>query len=846
MSPLPPPNSLRANRLTRRVTGITGIAAAAAALALFAAGSAAPFAPSLRAAQTWSGAAGDGKWATAGNWNAGTGVADNTFDLGAGNSVSVDLTGASVNNAGDGQQYGIRVVSGDVTLTGTASAYSIRTYTVQNGALHLRDFAVNGTGNPNSIVLHHNKTDAGPGALHFYKAPLFRTVWNVAMSDVWFHAGFGAMGEQSNAFNSGMFSQNAGDATTLHYEHTGAAEFILIGFGNNIQNGYTTTTTALTFDIPAGATTPTVKEILQGWTVSGCTFTFTKAGAGTVNLAKTTPGSNTVNLALAGGVLRVTGQLAGGTHSTVISGTGGKIEFALPAGTVQNIANSANTFTGGMSVTGGEVRLTVKAAAQKDPANLPIGASNAANTCTVSNAKLVIAIADVFGWHDSLFKQTLRLETGGELSATVTGVPALGAVEFAGGTLACNVVQADNSNNSNYMDPAAVDFGNLGYGCFCFNGGLSATGNTVSRITVTDKTYSVSLANGDGRSANTWTIEAGSTLDVAAAIRNGRNRNSTIIASNLTKAGDGELLLRNAAVHTGATVVAGGTLRLSHNAANGSKASIEKTSSLTVNSGAALALDALPDNAGVALPATTLAAGATLLIGSEGDAGALRATDETTTVGTLSGKTLTLAAGAKIRVNLGAAGTAGPLAGAKTILAFSDGATVSLPATGAVFDLPAGYAANASGYGLLVVRNAPSATRGILTGTAPAANAPAGAAFVEVTAADTALLAAGLQTGDLVLLPFALEITTQPVAETAVTIGAAVTLNAAATGDGLVWQWQKLVAGENGADDFFADVVDDTAGGVTGSATASLVFTAATPAHNGVYRVVVTDKFGRA
>ncbi|MDR1817735.1 MAG: hypothetical protein LBR07_06135, partial [Puniceicoccales bacterium] len=302
------------------------------------------------------------------------------------------------------------------------------------------------------------------------------------------------------------------------------------------------------------------------------------------------------------------------------------------------------------------------------------------------------------------------------------------------------------------------------------------------------------------------------------------------------------------------SVAAGGTLRPLRADA------LSLAAPLNVAAGGALAL---AGDVAHALPETGIAAGGALVAGAMASGGSsgntLRASSETVTFGVAAGKVVTLAAGAKIRVNAGAAGTTTTFA-----VAGGNGAGLALPAAsggnggttgttgGAALtvEFPEAFAAATpdAPAGDVVLRGFSAAQRSALL-AAPLVNAPAGAVFIEVGAGDAALLAAGLQAGDLVLAAFPLNITTPPPELVAATIGDAVALNAVATGEGLSCRWQFSADGSEGS---FADItggsvgVGGAGGGVTGSASASLAIAAATPAHAGFYRLVVSDRFGRS
>ncbi|MDR1818159.1 MAG: autotransporter-associated beta strand repeat-containing protein, partial [Puniceicoccales bacterium] len=307
-----------------------------------------------------------------------------------------------------------------------------------------------------------------------------------------------------------------------------------------------------------------------------------------------------------------------------------------------------------------------------------------------------------------------------------------------------------------------------------------------------------------------WGVNADATLTVNAGDYSGVFADGTRKLS-LTKATAGELVLGGASTHSGETLITGGVLRL-----RGTGAAL-RNSPVTVRSAATLAA-----GGGAELPETAAEANATVAFGSEpGHAG-----DET--VRLTAGKTVALAAGARLAPQPGARGTT-------TVLDAAAGALALAP-TGVVVTLPADYAAAPETFGAVVFRGLdPAARAALLAATLDPATAPAGASLVAGAAEDEVLLAA-----------FAAPIfTTSPTATVNTAAGATATLAATAAGGGLVFQWFR--EGADGEDDSaLADGDADANGSViTGAATATLVITGVRHADAGSYYCVATDIYGR-
>jgi autotransporter-associated beta strand protein len=283
-----------------------------------------------------------------------------------------------------------------------------------------------------------------------------------------------------------------------------------------------------TFGVGSGAAgTITV----GGVTTNGITFNTAGSGnytlsSGTITLANSTP-TITVN---ASGTTRLTSVLAG---SAGLSKTG--------AGTLA--LAGANTFTGGVVVSGG---------------TLSVQGSIAANqNYTISNGALTTsaAVYNPLGLNTS---GTMTINAGGLLYAgnSLQNSHNLGDIVLAGGTMAANA--AGNLRANWYL-----------------NGGITATGGTTSTI-------SSSLGRNASNAALAITVDAGSTLSVSGIIVDLSG------ANGLTKNGGGNLTFGNVQnTYSGGTVVNGGTLTLGNGGQNGNI-----RGSLTINSGATVNADA--------------------------------------------------------------------------------------------------------------------------------------------------------------------------------------------------------------------------------------------------------------
>jgi autotransporter-associated beta strand protein len=197
----------------------------------------------------------------------------------------------------------------------------------------------------------------------------------------------------------------------------------------------------------------------------------------------------------------------------------------------------ANTFTGGVVVSGG---------------TLSVQGSMAANqNYTISNAALTTAAVNFnpLGVNTS---GTMTINAGGLLYAgnSTNNSHSLADIVLAGGTMASG--------------PGAVSLAN-----WYVNGGITATGGMTSTI-------SSSLGRSAADAALAITVDAGSTLNVPGVIVNLSG------ANGLRKSGAGLLQFGNVQnTYSGDTIVDGGTLTLGNGGQNGNI-----RGSLTINSGA--------------------------------------------------------------------------------------------------------------------------------------------------------------------------------------------------------------------------------------------------------------------
>jgi autotransporter-associated beta strand protein len=585
-----------------------------------------------------------------------------------------------------------------------------------------------------------------------------------------------------------------------------------------------TTASRIVFNRAAGSGTDggaiTINAVIGG------TAGVTHSGTGTTTLAasNTYTGPTEVNA----GELRVTGLLGGGNYTGVISGSGGKIVFANTGATqTLGTAGKNNSFTGA-------VQIVIERGA-----NVTSPSTNAANINDfTTTGGMVVRGTMAFTGGNMVGDMPFFLE-GGVIKCG-NGTRIIPSNTLKGGELQCN---AGSGTRSFYLQP--------GIGSTYTNPALNVLGGeNAADIVETRVTVGAAGSWYEIRQDTTTFVPRFNVAEFGRLVLAAEGRFSGA-GPALDKTGDGELQIAAGGKLPDNTALAvkAGTLRLSTASA---LANLTAANAIAVADGATLALDALAAGAAHTLPATAIAAGGALVVGTEATGvGSPHSNNETITLAPASGKSLTFADNAILRLNLGAAGTA-------TVLNFSTaaGGNIALPATGANLriEFPAAFADETvpavQNFGRAVLRGFSQPQRAVLK-AATLVNAPAGTAFIEVTSANADVLNADiaftggvtLAAGDLLLSTFAPVVATPPPAVVVGSIGGSATLSVSAAGDALSFQWQKLRSDFDGdvadADDDDFEIIADATG-------ASLAFTSVAADDAGVYRVIVTDAAGRS
>jgi len=394
---------------------------------------------------------------------------------------------------------------------------------------------------------------------------------------------------------AGRLSVASGAALAVGNSVSDASVVTLVSTGSNFLAG-----SAIGFDTTAG--NRTVASAIPGNTLGG--LGLVKAGSGTLTLsaANTYTGTTSINagtLALTGagtiastGAVNATasgatldisgitaagltiGSLTGAAGSAVtlggksltvgdatsttfagaIGGSGGSL---VKQGSGQLTLSGTNTFTGGLTVNAGEVRLS------NGNFSNPGMANNASNTLTINNGGTVTMTAtDVYGGSGSPYANIVTpvvINAGGLLRNSGNVFNGLGPLTLAGGTL----------NGTSPQVASSISFAVSG--TVAVNGG--ATSSTISGA-------GIGLGTGSGRSTVTFDVADGAAamdLQVSGTLVNGFDTWPTGRASSVVKAGAGLMRLTAANTYTGSTSIAAGILEIA------SGGSINATSGIAVN-----------------------------------------------------------------------------------------------------------------------------------------------------------------------------------------------------------------------------------------------------------------------
>ncbi len=376
-------------------------------------------------------------------------------------------------------------------------------------------------------------------------------------------------------FNTGPWSTSAGTSAALTWPASGATN---VANFSNAQGG--TVTMPTTFN-----TTPS--NVVLG--SAGYTF----------STAASTPSilSSTINLGANALTLSPNATSAALTLSGIISGTGG----SLNNNTGTSILSNTNTFTGGVTLTSGQLNINNAAALGTGTFTINGGtidntSGSAINTSTNNNAQ-------TWGGDYSF--------TGSSAFNLGTGAVSLSAsrqVTVNASTLTVGGIISGNTFSLTKAGSGALALG----GVNTFNGGLTINAGTLQMITGTNRLASstaVSLANIAGVTfdLNSFSQTIGSlsgggttggnvSLGSATLTTGGANTSTSfggIISGTsgiLIKTGSGALALSGANTHTGGTTLSAGTLNINNAAALGtgtftiSGGVIDNTSGSAINS----------------------------------------------------------------------------------------------------------------------------------------------------------------------------------------------------------------------------------------------------------------------
>lgn len=524
------------------------------------------------------------------------------------------------NNTADGPAYtstytannAVSFTSGNYTFAGMGAPVNVGNVTLSSGVTV--NFASVGstfaTGGAISTI------NVGSGATLDFQSQAFSTAAGTGL----IKSGSGVLALTGGAYSAG-FTLNTGTVIARGVDALGAG-------GTNLLtlNGGTVASNATR----SFADTKHGGGIVIGGNVQfGELATVVAIANSTANLAF----ANNVGL---GSAVRTFTQGNNGTHafSGIVSNTSGGITFAANANTDGrfDFTNTANTFTGDVNITGGEVRFTTDGSL-----------GNAANDIIIDGGRFGIASG-----------ATVSLGTGRQIfvgDAVGTGISAPGAA----GSLTYNGVIANKTGETG-------SWAKQGQGTLVLGGASSYTGNTAinngivqlaagndrlptgtvvslgqaasanigtlnlngfnQQITGLVSTAGTNVSTGN----NTVTSVAAATLTLDGAgthsYGDGTNANSGVItgAVSLVKNGNGTQTLGDTNTYTGTTSVNSGTLAINGNISTsvttvntgGTLRGTGTTGTVTVKSGGTLA----PGNSPGVLNAgnTILESGSTLSI----------------------------------------------------------------------------------------------------------------------------------------------------------------------------------------------------------------------------------------
>ncbi len=231
-----------------------------------------------------------------------------------------------------------------------------------------------------------------------------------------------------------------------------------------------------------------------------------------------------------GGYLLTTAGSGATAISGIISGVGGLTK----SGTGTLTLTAANSYTGTTTIDNGSVVIGTGGAL----------ANNASATITVNNGgTLTFGRSDMFGTHIVAMNAPIVINAGGVVTNNGSFFNSLGLVTLNGGTL------------------TAVGGKDATWPSYGLKGTVTAGGATTSTISASGTNAGIALGE-DTVLGTTFDVGAGSTLNVSAALLNGRTAASVSQASYLTKIGTGTLTLSGSNSYTGGTTISNGTLAI--------------------------------------------------------------------------------------------------------------------------------------------------------------------------------------------------------------------------------------------------------------------------------------------
>ena len=356
---------------------------------------------------------------------------------------------------------------------------------------------------------------------------------------------------------------------TLTLDSTAGDLFLRTGSINNIN-------TLTSLNVMSGSTVSVnaTGTYTPAWTIAGTG----SSGRGAIRFDSTSTLSGNITLSDNATILMNSASITGTLSGNIGESTTGK-SLTLSAGSITGTTialGGSNTFTGGLIITSGGVRLDNTGALNSSSPNLVTFGNSAqsktltlngssvtaaglvtaggAGTSTVQNANstpasLTLQVASSASFSGVLADGTgggaLTLIKSGAGTQTLTG----NANTYTGGTVLNAGILNIAADSSLGTAPASLDTDNL-----TFNGGTLQLGASI----VFNSNRGILLGSGGG------TLDTNSFTGTYGGVISG--------SGSLTKSGAGTLVLNSANTYSGVTNVTAGTLSVQHNLALGSTA----------------------------------------------------------------------------------------------------------------------------------------------------------------------------------------------------------------------------------------------------------------------------------